>query len=236
MKLSHYTFERPIIFRENITNYLVVEDQKQLSKFLSELRSQTEGMQGMFTLSDGNVVLDIKKNMELIIDPFSIDPNSKTALNRLFTKMKDEAYGDKYKTTDELIQMIFSAVQALVNNQTMSATFEEQLDIVGLFKLLGVKFEYSSESILENICEYVRIERDYSNVRIFVFVNLRCFLSRTELYELYQFLFYNKISTLFIENSIFTANNCENIKIIDKDLCEIEISPQNSNTSTEFEV
>ena len=223
MKLSHYTFENPIIFKENEINYLILENQKYLSRYINELRSQIEGMQGMFVLSEDNVVLDVRRSVELIIDPFSNDPNNRGALNRLFVKMKDEAYADKYKSTDELIQMIFSAIQTLINNQAMAVTFDEQLDIVGLFKLLGVKFECSSESLLENLCEYMRIQRDYSNTLLFIFVNIRCFLTAEELEGLYQFLFYNKISVLMIENNVFETNDRENIKIIDKDLCEINI-------------
>ena len=46
-------------------------------------------------------------------------------------------------------------------------------------------------------------------------------MKKDELEELYEFLFYNKINILLIENNSFESEKIEKLKIIDSDLCEI---------------
>ena len=57
--------------------------------------------------------------------------------------------------------------------------------------------------------------------RLFVFVNLKSFLSQGELSKLYEFAFYEKLNLLLIEGISRDKLDGERIVIIDDQLCHI---------------
>jgi len=221
MMLGHNTLESPIVFDEMGVNYLVVENRKQMTQYVYELAGGIENQEGGFTLSDNNEIMDMSRSAELILNPFALDPNSTATINCLLQKMKFDALSDYQLRTDEMISMINSTIGKIVSEQHHSVGFSENLDIIKLFKFLGVRFDDVCESLLENICEYMLVMRDYSNTKLFIFINLRSFLDEDELQELYRFAMYNKLSILLMESNVFERSSCEKVRLIDKDLCEI---------------
>jgi len=177
MMISHYTLESTISFDENEINYLVVEDQRQMARYITDINNGIENQNSGFVLSDENDILDLSKHAEIIIDPFTLEPNSPATVNILLQRMRNNALGDNQLKTDEMLSMINSTIGNIVNEQHPSVSFSENLDIMKLFKFLGVRFNHLYDDMLESICEYLTIKRDYSSIKLFIFVNLRCFLN-----------------------------------------------------------
>ena len=68
----------PIDFSEHKVHRIVFEDPSLMGKMIWELSNQTAGLDGRFFLSESGKELDIRKKVELIINPFSIDPDFDT--------------------------------------------------------------------------------------------------------------------------------------------------------------
>ena len=62
----------------------------------------------------------------------------------------------------------------------------------------------------------------YLQIKLFIFANIKSVMNIQELEELYQFLIYKKIPTLFIESQVGEFNKYEKIRIVDQDLCVID--------------
>lgn len=62
---------------------------------------------------------------------------------------------------------------------------------------------------------------DLSIANIFIFVNLKQYLSKSEYNNFINFIKVKKINILLIENRTTYSNENEKILIIDKDLCEL---------------
>ena len=58
--------------------------------------------------------------------------------------------------------------------------------------------------------------------RILCLVNIKSYLNDSEIQQLYEMAFYNKMYLLLIEDFEKESKDCEQVYIIDKDLCLIQ--------------
>lgn len=96
MKLAHSDYEALFSFQNTECIEWVIESPVIYRNVINELMDQLEEKEGNFVLSEDDKILPIHKNMELILNLFSIDVNQKKLLNRLYAEMKDISYGEKY--------------------------------------------------------------------------------------------------------------------------------------------
>ena len=78
---------------ENQVNVIAIESPEVLAEYISELKRQISGEDGQFVLSDKDICR-IDKMMEIVIDPWTIDFNSKRIKTKLLQLVKEEA--DEY--------------------------------------------------------------------------------------------------------------------------------------------
>lgn len=225
MMLGHYTFDNPMNISGDCINYLVVENQHQLSEYIEEIMLQIDGEQGRFMLSDKGQEISIKDNIRLVMDPFNADPNERKNLMSLYSQLSNIAYDEgHYEKSMELFSRVHLYIQELILASSASVACMKEFDIVDNFKSMGLKFDFGSVSLLDRICDYIVTCRDYGKTSLFIFVNLRSFISLSDVSELEKFVVYNKIQLLLLEDSSFDYKAGDNIKLIDSDLCEINLS------------
>ena len=90
-----------------------------------------------------------------------------------------------------------------------------------LFKAVDLKYEDSGEDFLERLVKYIKILVDLLSVKLFVFINARCFMNDEQIKKLCEEIKYIEIKGLFIENSEKACVEGVERYIIDKDRCEI---------------
>lgn len=225
MRLGHYTFNEPMKISNDYINYIIVENPTYLTQCIQELIVQIEGEEGRFILSKNWEEISIRNNVKLVINPFNINPNERKSVNKLHSQLTSIALDEKYyQKTMSITTEIQTLVQELVTNSDALASCMNDFNISDIFKAMGVKFDISSESLLESICDSMTIFRDYGGISLFMFVNLRSFLSDEDVSNLREFIAYNKIPIVLIEDGIFDFEPGECVKIIDSDLCEINFS------------
>lgn len=223
MKLSHPCFENPIVFQENKINVLIIENQKFLSRFLIELIQQLNGYDGGFVLSLNNKLLDINKNIDILIDPFTLDFNQKKTINKIYSQLKDYALdGNYYMGLKVLQSKIFQYIESLLNATQYPLVYTYDIDVTSIFKMVELKFDSSYETLVEKLMDYCSIIQESCNILCLVILNLKCYLSEIEIEQFYSFISYKKMDILLIENTLREKKlDNEILHIIDSDLCEI---------------
>lgn len=223
MKLSHPIFEFPIEFNENTINVLVVENQKIFTDFIMDLLNQTTGKSGEFVLSENIDSLNISKELDLIIDIFSIDLNQKKILTKLYSILKNKAMdGEHYLATMDIISNISRYLEEIIETIEYPLLYTNEFDIGLIFKVVDLRLNDEYESLFDKITNYISIMREIAGISCFVFVNLKSFISDIEIAEIYKFAFYQKINIILLESTYKDVMNpYETIRIIDTDLCEI---------------
>ena len=83
--------------------------------------------------------------------------------------------------------------------------------------------KWTIRSIAENLLEYMTASRDLGGIACFVLINLRSFLGEDELEQFYQGVLYRKIPLLVLENRLGESIPSEEIRVIDPDLCVLQL-------------
>lgn len=159
----------------------------------------------------------------LIIDPFSLNINDKSIVNKMFSRLKTLAVNEEhYLETNKLKNTLYSYLESLLFDCDMPLMYQDDFDFSVLFRMMGTQFEVSGKTVLDTLLDYTAITAELLGFRLFFFVNIKQFLSYEELEQLYAFLCYTKINVVLLEGT-FTENKhtCEKHYIIDNDLCEI---------------
>lgn len=223
MKLGHYFFEAPIDFDVCCVQNLVVEDQRTLSGFMFEMISQNEGETGGFILNNNNSELDLTKGLQIILDPFRVDLNSRMNLSALYSDICRESHDEKnIVSTNHLLSSISEHISNLISEQDVSVSFSKEANIPDILKMMGVGFEKDEEGGIPTLLsQYISVCYKYASTKLFVFVNLRRFMSENDIELFCDFALYSKIPLLLIEGTDLGISKKCPTKIIDPDLCEI---------------
>ena len=221
MILSHPSLEHTISIEDGSINVLVVENPVMLCRYIEELKSQTSGFGGRFNLYDGVKCIELNNIVRVIIDPFSIDLNSKEILTPIYSKLSamsnnESHYADYINLSSRITEYISNLILDLgISMECKDCTSSDLLKIVSP-KLLSM-----GDTLLEKVVEYLDLSSEFSKTKLHVFVNLNAYLSPSELFHLYQHISYHKMNVLFVESKHEGIISNEHLIIIDKDLCEL---------------
>lgn len=207
-------------FKECMVNVLVVENEELFADITQSLWKLSDDI---FTVEEGDKTYNIGKVLECIINPFAIDCNDKRLLTKMYLEMKEE--------TELLLQSeelnfrtnVINYIEQVCNSVNYELDFNYNFDIVDIFKTLGIRFSDEYDSLLEQIISYLRLKKRLLDVSVFVLVNIKQYLCKDNLEELYKMAFYEKIHIVLIEASEKEILKNERITIVDKDLCIINL-------------
>lgn len=221
MKLVYTKYQLKLELKENIVNIVIVENSSIYTELIWDLYKQCNGEGGGFILSEENKELKIPTNIELCIDPFSIDFNNRKILNKLYQEL--EEIGKNYTYEKSMINSKIVTYLDKIIFQSKYNNLVSNLDIdwISLFKIYDVKLDKTYMSILEKLIEYIKILINICNISILCLVNIKSYLTDLEIQQLYEMVFYYKIKLILIESSERRYNEYEKVLIIDQDMCLI---------------
>lgn len=200
----------------------IIESPQFFTEVVKGLLNQKNGMEGKFTLSDADKILDVSKNIEIVVNPLAVDINDKRIINKLYMQLTEMAYSESfYVKTQEIVKKIYEYMFELEHESSHILSVSEEMDLNMLFKAAGIKYEVFGDDFLDTICRYMKIVREVLGIKLIVCVNLRSYLTDEQMNMLIDDINYGELGLLLIENQ---ERSClRNVRrcIIDKDLCEI---------------
>lgn len=222
MKLVHGDLSGEIINEQKECVEWIIESPDLFSKYVGELYRQFNKDEGKFVLSENNKEIDIAKYSEIIINPLSIEINNRKVLNKLYEELNKLSFNEVlYMKTLELTKLIQEYLLELEQETNYILEFNNEVEMSALFKAVDLKYEDSGEDFLERLVKYIKILVDLLSVKLFVFINARCFMNDEQIKKLCEEIKYIEIKGLFIENSEKACVEGVERYIIDKDRCEI---------------
>lgn len=207
---------------ENRVNVLVIENQMLLVDIVEMLRVQNEGGSGDFVIADETKMYPFHQIARVILEPFSLSPNEKKMQTQLYQEIKQEMTDSFFMEWYALQQKIIQYLDTVLLKIPYPVTYTETVDVATFLKMAKVSLE-EGEGFLEKIVQYIRILSALCGVKIIFFLHLKLFLSKEELSALYQEAAYNKIQLVLIESCMCDKMENEDICIIDKDMCIIQV-------------
>lgn len=222
MNLVTKYLENSFEVKSKTINTLVIEDTRYFSIFLKELIEATEIESDEFELIEDYKTVDMTKYVEIIFDIFNLEANSANILKKMYAELEEDLNTQEvYTKKVELESIIANITDELIYRSRFSLKAGE-INYQNLFKAIEIEFDYEKNSVLERLIEYIKVTSELLKTKVYIIVNLDSFLSEEELVELEKFLLYNDIKVLALQNAIRReVKPSENLRIVDKDLCEI---------------
>lgn len=200
MKLVHTNLNTAVLSDKYVFTEWIIESPKLYAYYLQELFLQQNGEEGRFVLSDKEKELNIAKNMEIIVNPFQIEINGRKILNKLYAELDQLSKSElMYVKTLELTGKIQEYLLELEQNTEYVLEFDMDLDMPALFKSVGIRYEVQETDFFEQIIRYIKIAVNVLATKVFVFINLRSYLTDLQMQELIKEISYQDVKGLFIE-------------------------------------
>lgn len=222
MKLIHFNLTSELL--GGVTRYTewIMESPEVFFAHVGELNDQIAGNEGKFVLSENNKELELSKAADLLINPFSTEVNTRKILNKLYLELTERSREEQmYMKTVELFNHIQEYMLELEQQSSYILDFNRETDVSILLKALSVQYEVKETGYWERLIQYIKIMASAAGIKVFIFVNLRSYLSDAQMEELIKELEYQDVSGLFIENQQRSCLKGVKWYIIDKDQCEI---------------
>ncbi|MGN0384279.1 MAG: type II-A CRISPR-associated protein Csn2 [Lachnospiraceae bacterium] len=222
MKIVNAKYGLEVLCEEGYTNAIILENPHTMSEFVQELLIQKDmDEEGNFLLSQDNKLLKLSKNIDVILDPFSMDVNNKKILSSLYSQMNEIANEDMeqiYHINTVLIKKMDEIVDQF---PSIDIQYNEIWEWTGIFKMLGVYINNQYDRLVERLEHYLKIIVQFTDVRLLFFINLSCFLPQNELSMILGIAEHLKINIILVENKEFSDIPGVRQYILDTDNCLI---------------
>lgn len=221
MKLVHPDMEGQIRFDFQKPCEWIIESPDVFLKFVRELYSQLEGKEGRFVLSDEEEI-NLSKYAEIIINPLNVDINDRKVLNKLYAELAGFAFGEElYLETQQMLAGFQEYFLKLEHGSDYFLETDSEIDMMAVFKAMGIKFQNCADDLIENLCQYIEIMASLVKKKVFILVNFRSYINDDQLKLLLENIRYKEVALFFIENVERELPEGVCRYIIDCDKCEI---------------
>ena len=225
MNLNIKYIENYIEFNDGIINCLEIENKPYFYRIVKDLNCVANGENlddVLFTDEKYNEII-LTNKINMVFDYFNFDFNSKKILSIINKKINDNISIEQKDSLAKLYEKIKKIYNPIINEFDLNLNINSDFDLELIIKLLNISIN-QKDNILENLLILIDIEKVLCINKIIVFINLKQYLNKNELLELYKYSIYNNVSILLIDSQSYgVKNEYENKLIIDNELEEYKL-------------
>lgn len=205
IKLFH--FENDIKILADKISVIEIENKKLFSKFMYLIYKKINDVD----TGDEIYLFEEEKEVKFsdtafyISDPMMIDFNSKEIINEV-TKLISKQLNidvDIKNLCEQKYSELYSLLQNIFSDFTINFNSSSQFNIEKFLKMIGLKVDDSLNlTHMEKIMSIIEIIAELQLNKFIIFCNLKSYLTREELHEVYKISLYKKIPLVLFESSI----------------------------------
>ncbi|WP_027438112.1 type II-A CRISPR-associated protein Csn2 [Lachnospira multipara] len=222
MKLVYYLYDLQLEFNKNSINRLVIEEKEVFEQIVINIKKCISKEEKLFYVEEQGKELTVDKYGVLVVSPLDLQFDKKEYQKFLFNKLIEELQINELQEKiaqdyEDLIQL----VEDLGNKSMFNIELEEELEYIDVFKFLRVELEQPKGNFLEKLLDYMKIEMELMNKKIFFVVNCAAYMENNWYNEIRNWCDYQEVIVVFIENQQTSIGYDLNEYILDRDLCII---------------
>lgn len=222
MKINIDYIENEIILLDNKIFTLEIENKSYFYRLINDFNLVSKNVlsDNIKFFDDKNSEINLSNKIDVVVDYFNIDFNSKKITNSLY-KLISTNIGDYDKSKLENYYVkIKNVLSKSFLDYNLPLIINDEFNIEIVLKLLKVNIE-SKNNLLDNLFLLIDINNIFHINELIIFVNLKQYLSKDELLELYKYCLYNNVRILLIDSQCYgVTNKFEKKLIIDGNLDE----------------
>ena len=223
MRLAYPALSEAVSIDEYCIPCFVIENKRLFRTLLCDAASAIDGNRTDLILSDGDRILDMAKNAEILSDFIRFDLNRKTLLNKIIGEMEKIAISpEHYMKTRELL----TDIESLIGEWAFSFPCDiiaGKISVSTLLKSVGVELRDDYEGHrgeVEKILDYMELVREFDRNKLFITVNMRSFFDDELITEFMKTAVSHEYRVLMLESNAYPKLTLEKRITIDADLCE----------------
>lgn len=210
-----------LIWSEEVhLNELIVESPTLYRQIIKNLSANLDDC-NYFTL-DGKTLR--AKHIDFISNPFLLNFNDKKVITTLLKLLVKQSTSESfYNETNSFKSYIIKYLDELIYAENFNFEVETDPDfsIDSIAKAVNIHIVGDEDNFIELLTDYLDMMTELSDIKLFVFMNLRAFLEKEDIELLIKNINNHQLDLLLIESQQKSKISNSNQLIIDKDLCEI---------------
>ena len=222
MKIVVNFIDNEIEVENNNVFNIEVENKVYFYRLINEFNLISKGVisDNIFFLDEDSNELNLLNKIDLYIDYFNIEFNSKKIINNLYKILKTNINEEDKAKINKYYLRIKSILSKSFLDYNLPLIINDEFDIYTILKLLKVTIN-SKNNLLDNLFLLIDINNNFKINELLIFVNLKQYLTLEELNEFYKYSLYSDIKILLIDSQCYgVTNKFEKKLIIDGNLDE----------------
>ncbi len=222
MKLNIKYIDNNIEFEDQKIWAIEIENKIYFYRLVKDLYSICNGnlVEDIFLL-DSNQEINIFNKIKLFIDFFDFNLDSRKYINEIVKFTISIINNENRNRILNQYKKLTNIYKKIVNEIDLPLSIESEIDIENITKLIKINIK-TSNNLLENLFILIDLENLFQTKNLLIFINLKQYLTKQELEELYKYSIYNEIPLLLIDSQCYgTTLNNERKLIIDDNLDEV---------------
>ena len=222
MKIVVNFIDNEIEVENNNVFNIEVENKVYFYRLINEFNLISKGVisDNIFFLDEDSNELNLLNKIDLYIDYFNIEFNSKKIINNLYKILKTNINEEDKAKINKYYLRIKSILSKSFLDYNLPLIINDEFDIDTILKLLKVTIN-SKNNLHDNLFLLIDINNNFKINELLIFVNLKQYLTLEELNEFYKYSLYSDIKILLIDSQCYgVTNKFEKKLIIDGNLDE----------------
>ena len=195
MKFRFSFIDNQIEVSDEYIRCIEVENNNYFWRIVSNLNNYYNQSQNI-----NELIVEENFSIDLLIDYFNISSNSKKFITNIFKYIEDNIEDNNYEKIRKNYNKIIDIFSSIIYDLDLSLNISNDFNINKLLKLMNISIKDTTD-LLQNILTYIEISMLIQQ-KTLIFINLKSYLSKAELTELYKYCIYNKVKVLLIDNSL----------------------------------
>ncbi len=205
MKISFAGLENQITLADKGITVLQIKNEALYARICASLITmQGEKALEPYSLWENDREVSPSKSFIVVSNPLELPWKHKCLMGALYSTLEKELLIDRdlQQEMNELGSLLESTTHKLGFQMNANYRFGLEWNLSSYLKAFSFEVEvFEDASLLEKLIGFIDFCADMSADRVIVFVNLRTFLTETELIEFQNRLFFHGISVLLLENA-----------------------------------
>lgn len=222
MNLKINYFDNNIKIENDYVQVIEIENKKTFYSLVSDLYKikNDEKLDEVFFYDDDNQELNMYNKVDLYVNFFDIDLNSKKNLNVLNKNIINSLTDNVKEEILNNFKKLAKSFTKILSDIDLPLSLNDNITVDDIIKLLKISINKTAD-LLSNLLLIIDLEKVLKMNEILFFINLKQYLSQEELIEFYKYAIYNEIKIILVDSQSYGIKlDYEKKLIIDVNLDE----------------
>lgn len=222
MNLKINYFDNNIKIENDYVQVIEIENKKTFYHLVSDLYKikNDEKLDEVFFYDDDNQELNMYNKVDLYVNFFDIDLNSKKNLNALNKNIINSLTDNIKEEILNNFKKLAKSFTKILSDIDLPLSLNDNITVDDIIKLLKISIN-KTDDLLSNLLLIIDLEKVLKMNEILFFINLKQYLSQEELIEFYKYAIYNEIKIVLVDSQSYGIKlDYEKKLIIDTNLDE----------------